>query len=159
MMKISDILKQDNSPLVTVTHDTTILTASHRMRVEKIGCVIVSPDGKQPEGIVAVRDIVYNLSEHWGEAPKGDEFAYLNQPVSAIMRSPVKTCTLDQSLRDVLHIMWHFHFLHVPVVDNQGEMCGIVSIDDVIKFSIPEMQLEARVLHERVALSGQRPLE
>lgn len=158
-MKISDILKQDNSPLVTVTADTTILAASHRMRTNRIGCVIVSADGKRPEGIVAVRDVVYNLSKHWGETPQGDEFAYLNQPVSAIMLSPVRTCELDHSLRDVLEIMFKFHFLHVPVVDEQGDMCGIVSIDDVIKFSIPEMEMETRVLQERVALSGQRPLE
>lgn len=158
-MKVSDILKQKSSPLVTVSKDTTILTASHRMRIEKIGCVIVSDDGKHPEGIVAVRDIVYHLSDHWGEQPSGDEFAYLNQPVSAIMRTPVKSCTTDQSLLDVLKIMWHFHFLHVPVVDQHHNMCGIVSIDDVIKCSIPEMELEAKVLHERIALSGQRPIE
>ncbi|MBF0251289.1 MAG: CBS domain-containing protein [Alphaproteobacteria bacterium] len=158
-MKVSEILKLEKAPLVVVSPDTTILTASHRMRLEKVGCVIVSKDGEHPDGIVAVRDVVYNMAGHWGENPDGSEFSYISQPVSAIMHSPVQTCRLDQRLRDVLHIMWHWHFLHVPVMDDRGEMCGIISIDDVIRFSVHEMETESRVLHERVMLSGQRPVD
>jgi len=158
-MKVSEILKQEKAPLVTVKGSTTILTAAHRMRLEKVGCVIVSEDGKHPDGIVAVRDVVYNMSEHWGDDPKGDEFSYQMRPVTDIMHSPVKTCTLEQRLRDVLHLMWHFHFLHIPVLDDQGEMCGIVSIDDVIRFSVHESELESKVLQERVLLSGERPMD
>ncbi|MCW8915096.1 MAG: CBS domain-containing protein [Magnetovibrio sp.] len=157
-MKVSDILKQENAPLVTVTGNTTVLTAAHRMRLEKIGCVVVSDDGKHPDGIVAVRDVVYNMAEHWGDNPKGDEFSYQQRPIKEIMHSPVRTCTLDQSLRDVLHIMWHFHFLHVPVMDKNNEMCGIVSIDDVVKFSIHESELESKILREELMLTGERPL-
>lgn len=157
-MKVSEILKQEKVPLVTVKAHTTVLTAAHRMRLEKVGCVIVSKDGKHPDGIVAVRDVVYNMAEHWGENPSGDEFAYLQRPVSDIMHSPVKTCTPDDRLRDVLHMMWHFHFLHIPVLDDAGELCGIVSIDDVIKFSVHESELESKVLQERILLSGERPI-
>ena len=157
-MKVSEILKQENAPLVTVDGSTTILTAAHRMRLAKVGCVIVSEDGKRPDGIVAVRDVVYNMAEHWGDKPSGDEFSYQMRPVTDIMHSPVKTCTLDQSLRDVLHLMWHFHFLHIPVLDDKGELCGIVSIDDVIRFSVHESELESKVLHERILLSGERPI-
>lgn len=157
-MKVSEILKQDNSPLVTVKKTTTVLTAAHRMRLAKIGCVIVSEDEKHPDGIVAVRDVVYNMASHWGDNPSGDEFSYLQRPVSDIMQSPVKTCTRDHLLLDVLHMMWHFHFLHIPVLDDSGVMCGIVSIDDVIKFSVQESELEKKVLHERILLSGERPI-
>jgi len=157
-MKISEILKQENAPLVTVKGHATILTAAHRMALEKVGCVIVSEDGKHPDGIVAARDIVYSMAEHWGENPHGGEFSYLMLPVSEIMHSPVKTCNLDHRLRDVLHVMWHWHILHVPVLDGTGVMCGIVSIDDVIKFSTHEMELESKVLHERLSLSGDRPM-
>ena len=157
-MKVSEILKQENAPLVTVNDSTTVLTAAHRMRLDKIGCVVVSKDGKHPEGIVAVRDVVYHMSDHWGENPKGDEFSYLQRKVTDIMQTPVKTCKLTDKLQDVLHMMWHFHFLHIPVVDEKGEMCGIVSIDDVIKFSVHESELENKILREELQLTGEHPL-
>ena len=151
-MKVSEMLKKENAPLVTVEGHTTILTAAHRMRLEKVGCVIVSKDGKHPEGIVAVRDVVYNMAEHWGKNPSGDKFSYLERPVTDIMHSPVKTCNLGHRLRDVLHMMWHWHFLHIPVLDEAGLLCGIISIDDVIKFSTHEMELESNILHDRLLL-------
>jgi len=157
-MKVSEILKQENTPLVTVKGNVTIQNAAHRMKMEKVGCVIISEDGKKPEGIVAVRDVVYNMVEHWGDSPDGSEFSYLMRPVSEIMKSPVKTCNLDHQLRDVLHMMWHWHFLHIPVLDGSRGMCGIVSIDDVIKFSTHEMEMESRVLHERLMLRNDRPM-
>lgn len=156
-MKVSEMLKQENAPLVTVKGDTTILTAAHRMKLENVGCVIVSKDGKHPDGIVAVRDVVYNMGEHWGESPRGDEFSYLQRPVTDIMHSPVKTCNLDHWLNDVLHIMSRWHFLHIPVLDEAGSMCGIISIDDVIEFSTRETELESKILHERLLLRGERP--
>ena len=158
-MKVSEILKQKNTPLVTVSEDTTILTAAHRMRLEKVGCVVVSNDGKHPKGLVAVRDVVYNMSEHWGDTPKGDEFSYTQRKITDIMHSPVKTCKLGDSLRDVLHLMWHFHYLHVPVMNESGELCGIVSIDDVIKFTLRESELENKILHEKLMMSDKQPLE
>ncbi|MEG3618185.1 CBS domain-containing protein [Magnetovibrio sp. PR-2] len=157
-MKVSEILKQDNAPLITVNESTTVLTAAHRMRLEKIGCVVVSNDGKHAEGIVAVRDVVYHMSDHWGDDPKGDEFSYLKRKVTDIMQTPVKTCKLSDKLVDVLHMMWHFHFLHIPVADDKGDLCGIVSIDDVIKFSLSEAELESKVLREELMLTGERPL-
>ena len=158
-MKVSEILKQKNAPLVTAKNDTTVLTAAHRMRLEKVGCIIVSEDGKHPDGIVAARDFVYNMASHWGDNPKGDEFSYLQRPVSDIMQSPVKTCMPDNDLIDVLQMMWKFHFLHIPVVDASGELCGVVSIDDVIYSSLKEIETENKVLHERILLSGERPIE
>lgn len=157
-MKVSEILKQGNVPMITVHKGTTILTAAHRMRLAKVGCVIISEDGKRPDGIAAARDFVYNMTEHWGDDPKGDEFSYLKRPVSDIMHTPVKTCTPNHNLRDVLHMMWHFHFLHIPVLDEAGELCGVISIDDVIKYSLPESEMEKKVLQERIMLSGERPI-
>lgn len=158
-MNVSEILKQKNVPLVTVKKDTSVLTAAHRIRLANVGCVIVSEDGKHPDGIVAARDFTYNLATHWGEHPKGNEFSYLLRPVSDIMHGPVKTCTPDDDLSDVLQIMWKFHFLHIPVVDGAGELCGVVSIDDVIYSTLQERELENKVLHERIMLSGERPIE
>lgn len=158
-MKVSEILKYKNVPLVTVKKDTSVLTAAHRMRLANVGCVIVSDDGKHPNGIVAARDFAYNLATHWGEHPKGNEFSYLMRPISDIMHGPVRTCTLDNDLIDVLQIMWKFHFLHIPVLDAAGTLCGVVSIDDVIVSSLKEMETENKVLHERIMLSGERPIE
>ncbi len=153
-MKVSEILKHDNAALVVVKPNMSILLAAHRMRMEKVGCVVVSKDGKHPDGIVAVRDIVYRMADHWGDKPSGREFSYIQTPVSEIMTHPVKTCTKKNNLKDVLQMMWHYHHLHIPVLDNNKELCGIISIDDVIKFSVHEMETEAQVLRERIMLGG-----
>ncbi len=67
------------------------------------------------------------------------------------MTHTVKTCGLDDSLRNVMENMTKWHILHIPVVD-QGELCGIVSVDDVVKHAVAEMDMEKGVLQERAHL-------
>jgi len=153
-MKISVILeKKHNRHVVTIRPDTTLETALHYMKTEKIGCLVVSLDGKSPVGILSARDVVYGL----GSSQPGKGLLYgttlRETPVSEIMTNHVETCTPDDTLKDVMGKMLRWHYLHVPVV-NDGVLCGVISIDDVVRFGVEQMEMEANVLRDTLIRRG-----
>jgi CBS domain-containing protein len=150
-MKIRTLLELKGHTIVKVRPDDTISKAAHLMKLHHAGCVVVSEDGKHVTGIVAVRDIVYALAERESRIRHLTTSEILDSPISSIMTHTVKTCGLDDSLRHVMENMTKWHILHIPVVD-QGELCGIVSVDDVVKHAVAEMDMEKGVLQERAHL-------
>ena len=150
-MKIRTLLELKGHTVVKVRPDDTISKAAHLMKLHHAGCVVVSHDGKHINGIVAVRDIVYALAERESRIRHLTTSEILDSPISSIMTHTVKTCGLDDSLRNVMGNMTKWHILHIPVVD-QGELCGIVSVDDVVKHAVAEMDMEKGVLQERAHL-------
>jgi CBS domain-containing protein len=150
-MKIRTLLELKGHTVVKVRPDDTISKAAHLMKLHHAGCVVVSEDGKHVTGIVAVRDIVYALAERESRIRHLTTSEILDSPISSIMTHAVKTCGLDDSLRHVMENMTKWHILHIPVVD-QGELCGIVSVDDVVKHAVAEMDMEKGVLQERAHL-------
>ena len=150
-MKIRTLLELKGHTVVKVRPDDTISKAAHLMKLHHAGCVVVSEDGKHITGIVAVRDIVYALAERESRIRHLTTSEILDSPISSIMTHAVKTCGLDDSLRHVMENMTKWHILHIPVVD-QGELCGIVSVDDVVKHAVAEMDMEKDVLQERAHL-------
>jgi CBS domain-containing protein len=150
-MKIRMLLELKGHTVVKVRPDDTISKAAHLMKLHHAGCVVVSEDGKHVTGIVAVRDIVYALAERESRIRHLTTSEILDSPISSIMTHTVKTCGLDDSLRHVMENMTKWHILHIPVVD-QGELCGIVSVDDVVKHAVAEMDMEKGVLQERAHL-------
>ena len=95
--------------------------------------------------------IVYALAERESRIRHLTTSEILDSPISSVMTRTVKTCGLDDSLRHVMENMTKWHILHIPVVD-QGELCGIVSVDDVVKHAVAEMDMEKGVLQERAHL-------
>ena len=150
-MKIRTLLELKGHTVVKVRPDDTISKAAHLMKLHHAGCVVVSEDGKHVTGIVAVRDIVYALAERESRIRHLTTSEILDSPISSIMTHTVKTCGLDDSLRHVMENMTKWHILHIPAVD-QGELCGIVSVDDVVKHAVAEMDMEKGVLQERAHL-------
>ena len=150
-MKIRTLLELKGHTVVKVRPDDTISKAAHLMKLHHAGCVVLSEDGKHVTGIVAVRDIVYALAERESRIRHLTTSEILDSPISSIMTRAVKTCGLDDSLRHVMENMTKWHILHIPVVD-QGELCGIVSVDDVVKHAVAEMDMEKGVLQERAHL-------
>lgn len=139
-MKIETLLEMSGGDVVTVRPTTKLSTVVRRMKLARTGCVVVSEDGKHVEGIVAVRDIAYALAEH--EAT----FA-MDLPASEIMNRSVKTCTPADTLKSVMQDMTRSQALNAPVLKD-GNLCGIVSIDDVVKYAVQEMEFESEILHE-----------
>lgn len=150
-MKIGVLLEKKGRAVVTVKPTATVYEVAALLRQHRIGCVVVSHDAKHVEGIVAARDIVYALAEH-AERLRGAKVGeILAAPISRIMTHEVHCCGREHTLRQVMAEMTKRHILHVPVVEN-GELCGIVSNEDVVKYAVEEMDLEKSVLQDSVMI-------
>lgn len=142
-MKIESILKQKSkgSQVVTVRPDESIDALAHRLVLEGIGCVIVSENGQTIDGIISERDLIRGLAQHGT--------GLLDMPVSRLMSLHVLTCTPDDRLKDVMRKMTQRRVRHLPVVDG-GRLAGIISIGDVVKNRLEDMELETSVLRDMV---------
>jgi len=138
-MKIGDVLKRKGSGVVTMRSDSTIDTVVRRMRLERIGAVIISPDGKSVVGILSERDILHALAEHGT--------ALLALKAEDLMTREVVTCGREDTLQSVMVKMTQRRIRHLPVVE-QGQLAGIVSIGDAVKSRLEEVELEANVLRD-----------
>ena len=138
-MSIQSILDHKGSKVVTIAPDTRVGAAAHRLRLEQIGAIIVITSDGRIEGILSERDIVHGLTEHGA--------AVTDLPVSALMSRNVHTCRPTAEIRDVMRLMTMHRIRHVPVVDN-GALRGIVSIGDVVKSRLEDMELETNVLRD-----------
>ena len=138
-MKVADILRVKGSAVKTVTSDVTALELSERLRAERIGAMIVSNDGRSIDGIISERDLAYGLAAHGGMLPK--------IAVSKLMTKVVVVCSPEDSITDVMKLITQRRIRHLPVKDGD-QLVGIISIGDVLKHRLDEMQLEANVLRD-----------
>jgi CBS domain-containing protein len=138
-MKVADILRIKGSVVKTVTPDKTALEFSEQLRAEQIGAMIVSDDGRSIVGIISERDLAYALTVHGSELPK--------IAVSKLMTRVVVVCSPEDSINDVMKLMTQRRIRHLPVKDGD-QLVGIISIGDVVKHRLGEMELEANVLRD-----------
>ena len=132
-MRISQVLAGKSSPnVVTVRPDATVRELLALLARHNIGAVIVSEDGSSLDGIVSERDVVRRLNE---------DNAVVDAPVSTIMTAEVRTATTDQNVVELLQLMTEHRFRHVPVVQG-GKVTGIVSIGDILKSRMSELEFE-----------------
>lgn len=132
-MKISDVLHAKGPGVVTVTPDTTVGRLLAILAEHHIGAVVVSTTGTDIQGIISERDVVRHLHT---EGPP-----VLDGPVSAIMTTEVITCEADEDLEDLARTMTDNRFRHMPVVTDGG-LSGLVSIGDIVKTRIDQLQAE-----------------
>ena len=140
-MRISDILRGKGERVVTVTPDTNVERLLAVLAEHKIGAVVVSREGSTVEGIVSERDIVRALAARGASV--------LTEPVTAIHTAEVQTIAPDAALADVERLMTERRFRHVPVVVD-GRLRGIVSIGDVVKRRIDELETERTTLTQYI---------
>lgn len=143
-MRISDVLRGKGSAVVTVEPQTDVRALIAVLTEHGIGAVVVSDDGNAIKGIVSERDIVRALASEGASV--------LSEPVSQIMTSDVKTCTPDAHVDELMVTMTQGRFRHVPVVSD-GALTGIVSIGDVVKHRVNELESEREAL-SRYITSG-----
>lgn len=132
-MRISDILRNKGDDVATVRPGDTVARFVDRLAELRIGALVVSSDGQRVEGIVSERDVVRGL--HASGA------SLLDRPVSSIMTAEVHTCEPSTSVDDLMRLMTDQRIRHVPVV-RDGRLAGIVSIGDVVKRRLDELQDE-----------------
>ncbi|MGH7390367.1 MAG: CBS domain-containing protein [Candidatus Rokuibacteriota bacterium] len=143
-MKVASILKHKGAHVETVRPGATVYSAVWELRLKAIGALVVSEDGRAVLGVISERDIVRGLIEH-GQG-------LLGFPVSRVMTAPAVTCTPEDSITAVMALMTRQRVRHLPVIDHD-RLCGIVSIGDVVKHRLDEMELEANVLRETLIAS------
>lgn len=124
--------------IVTIAPEISLAEAARLLAEHRIGAVVVSHDGQRPEGILSERDIVRQLGS------KGPEV--LSEPVSSIMTRQVQTCTEGDDALQILERMTQGRFRHMPVVDEEGRMLGVVSIGDAVSGRLKELAAEKEAL-------------
>ena len=132
-MRISDVIRRKGNLVVTTRSDATMLELLETLEQHHIGAVVVSDDGSTVSGIVSERDVVRHLYT--------DGVGVLDQTVAMIMTSDVRTCTPDDGIEDLARVMTECRIRHVPVVV-AGQLLAIVSIGDIVKERIDELQTE-----------------
>lgn len=138
-MKVKGILEAKGHAVQTTWPDVTVGTAIRRLTTMGIGALVVSADGERVDGVISERDIVRGLNEH-GEG-------LLNTRVADVMSQQVPVCSSGDSVKHVMEKMTRTRNRHLPVVDG-GKLCGLVSIGDVVKHRLEEMELETNVLRD-----------
>ena len=132
-MRINDVLKgKPSQDVITISPEAEVRQLLALLAEHNVGALIVSTDGSTVEGIVSERDVVRHL-HHDGTV--------VNNTVGAIMTTSVETCAPDTLLDDLLKTMTERRIRHVPVLDD-GRLVGIVSIGDVVKHRIDQLQFE-----------------
>jgi CBS domain-containing protein len=132
-MRISDLLRVKGTQVVTVTADTTVRHLLAVLAEHRIGAVVVSRDGTSVDGIASERDIVRALAKRGA--------AVLSEEVRAIYTAEVHTVMPQTPLEEVMRMMTVHRVRHAPVVVDGG-LRGIVSIGDVVKNRIDELETE-----------------
>ena len=140
-MQVREILSHKGTRVVTIRPDATVATAVHRLGLERVGALVVSEDGTMIAGIISERDVVRGLAED-GAAILG-----IDRRVGDLMTRHVVTCHPDDQVKTVMAEMTRRRIRHVPVVDG-GRLVGIVSIGDIVKSRLEEMELETLVLRD-----------
>ncbi len=144
-MKVADILSAKGSHVMSVRPTETIVLLAHRLRAEQVGAMVVSENGRTIDGIISERDVTRGVAEHAGN------IANLN--VSDLMTRGVISCSPGDMIADIARIMTRRRVRHLPV-QNNSELTGIISIGDVVKYRLDEMELEANVLRDYAIARG-----
>lgn len=141
-MNVAAILKLKGSSVVTVTPEAPVSEVIRVLASARIGAVVISSDRRRVKGILSERDIVNALA--------GRGTAILEMKASDLMTSKVTTCLLDDEIAELMSVMTEKRIRHVPVLCN-NELCGIISIGDVVKWRVGEIEQEANALRAYVA--------
>lgn len=142
-MKVSVILANKGSHSVaTIAPERTLADAAATLSQLGIGCLVVSSDGQRPEGILSERDIVRRLGKDGAEI--------LAQTAEETMTRTVECCVADDTADDVLGRMTDGRFRHMPVLGPDGAMTGLLSIGDVVKARLEEIETENAQMLEMI---------
>ena len=140
-MRIGKLLDRKGHTVVTVRPDATIWEVMALLDRHSVGALVVSQDGRRPDGIISERDIVRQLH---ARGP-----AVLDGPVADLMVKEVLTAGPDDEVESLMGVMTTNRIRHVPVL-RDGGLVGIVSIGDVVKQRVDSLQDDNRALHDYI---------
>ena len=140
-MTVSIILAAKGREVVSVEPNTTLSAAVALLASKRIGAVLVLGVDRRIVGILSERDIVRALAERGAGA--------LDEPASRVMTRKVSTCSEGETIASIMERMTEGKFRHVPVVE-QGRLVGIVSIGDVVKQRVAEMERDSAAMRDYI---------
>lgn len=140
-MNIREILRRKGEQVLTIGPEATVRDLLALMAQYNVGAVVVSRDGTGIDGIVSERDVVRRLV---------DGIDVLGEPVSALARGTVLTCTPESTVDELARMMTEHRVRHIPVAV-EGRLAGLVSIGDVVKSRIDELEFEREQLEHYIA--------
>lgn len=141
-MNVASLLKSKGRAVATATSDQTLLEVAAVLAQKRIGAVVVVSDAHEVIGIISERDLVKAIGAGGTEM--------LSRSVEETMTRDVISCTEDKTIEDLMEIMTSGRFRHVPVVEN-GKLTGIISIGDVVKHHIAEVEMEVSAMRDYLA--------
>jgi CBS domain-containing protein len=141
-MHIQTILSAKGTEVATIAPSATLAAATDMLRALGFGALVVSVDGVSIDGIISERDIVRALADEGAAA--------LDLDVSECMSSDVVTCEPTDSIDDLMQSMTDRRIRHLPVVDDGSSLMGMISIGDVVKYRLGELERENVHLHEYI---------
>ncbi len=141
-MQVSGLLAVKGDEVVTVSPEETATEVVATLASKRIGAVVVTEDGKHIAGVLSERDIVQALADGGADA--------LERPASSLMTTEVFTCEPATTVDQLMSLMTERRIRHVPVVV-EGCLAGLVSIGDVVRDRIADLETESQVLHDYIA--------
>ena len=143
-MKVSTIIA--GKKVETISASATVHDLVNTLNTHHVGALVVSSDGKKIDGIVSERDVV--------RAMPGKLDQLVGMHVRDIMTVDVHTCTADSTIAELMSMMTELRIRHVPVIDEAGNLLSIVSIGDVVKNYVSEIDSERQALKDYVSTAG-----
>jgi CBS domain-containing protein len=144
-VRVSDVLRTKGSEVITVRSDASVRELVQVLADRRIGACVLSDDGRTAIGIVSERDVAKGLARLGA--------ALLDEPVCAIATSLLHTATPDNDLVELMRAMTEHRVRHMPVVVDGG-LAGLISIGDVVKHRIDELEEERQHLVEYISSAG-----
>ena len=141
-MNVQSIMAAKGTKVATITAEASLSQAVASLRDHGIGALIVSADGASLDGILSERDVVRSIATH------GDDTLHLL--VGSAMSNNVITCEPADTIDKLMAMMTERRIRHLPVVHPDGTIAGIVSIGDVVKYRLVELEIENSQLHDYI---------
>jgi CBS domain-containing protein len=142
-MNVQSIIGSKGTTVATIEQVATLADAVARLEEHGIGALVVSGDGRAIEGIVSERDVVRAAARSGVDS--------FRATVGSVMSTDVITCAPGDGVDRLMSLMTERRIRHLPVVDDRGHLAGIVSIGDVVKARLTELEQENQALSQYIS--------
>jgi CBS domain-containing protein len=145
-MQVRHILQDKGRDVIAVAAGASLMDAARLLSERRIGALVVRDGAGALAGIISERDVVHAIARNGVTA--------MDQPVSVFMTPGPATCGESDAVETIMEVMTHGRFRHVPVLDESEQLCGMISIGDVVKTRIAETVNEAAALRDYICATA-----
>ena len=141
-MNVDTILTSKGSDVATIDRQASLTDAVAELRDRGVGALVVADDGRHIDGIISERDVVRALAAHGASV--------LGRTVGSVMSTKVVTCSRQDAVESLMKQMTESRFRHLPVVDTDQVLIGIISIGDIVKARLGQLEVENQALTDYI---------